>query len=77
MPVPRRRCLELDHTLGLAAAADARVVIPIQPSLRSLNVAMASAMALGEVLCGNASQIVIRNNRSLSTGCPVTPTLSA
>ena len=34
----------------VAAAADARVVIPIQPGLRSLNVAMAAAMALGEAL---------------------------
>ncbi len=34
----------------VAEAADARVVIPIRPGLRSLNVAMASAMALGEAL---------------------------
>jgi tRNA(Leu) C34 or U34 (ribose-2'-O)-methylase TrmL len=33
-----------------AAAADARLVIPIKPSLRSLNVAMAAAMAVGEAL---------------------------
>ena len=32
------------------AAADARLVIPIAPGLRSLNVAMAAAMALGEAL---------------------------
>jgi len=32
------------------AAADARLVIPIKPGLRSLNVAMAAAMALGEAL---------------------------
>ena len=32
------------------AAADARLVIPIQPGLRSLNVAMAAAMAVGEAL---------------------------
>ena len=31
-------------------AADARIVIPIRPPLRSLNVAMAAAMALGEAL---------------------------
>ena len=31
-------------------AADARLVIPIAPGLRSLNVAMAAAMALGEAL---------------------------
>jgi tRNA (cytidine/uridine-2'-O-)-methyltransferase len=34
----------------VATAADARLVIPIEPGLRSLNVAMASAMALGEAL---------------------------
>jgi tRNA (cytidine/uridine-2'-O-)-methyltransferase len=34
----------------VAAAADAQLVIPIKPSLRSLNVAMAAAMALGEAL---------------------------
>jgi tRNA (cytidine/uridine-2'-O-)-methyltransferase len=34
----------------VASAADARVVIPIKPGLRSLNVAMAAAMALGEAL---------------------------
>jgi tRNA (cytidine/uridine-2'-O-)-methyltransferase len=32
------------------AAADARLVIPIKAGLRSLNVAMAAAMALGEAL---------------------------
>lgn len=35
---------------AVAAAADARVKIPIKPSLRSLNVAMAAAMAVGEAL---------------------------
>lgn len=34
----------------VAGAADARLVIPIKPGLRSLNVAVASAMALGEAL---------------------------
>jgi tRNA (cytidine/uridine-2'-O-)-methyltransferase len=34
----------------VAEAADARVVIPIRPSLRSLNVAIAAAMGLGEAL---------------------------
>jgi tRNA (cytidine/uridine-2'-O-)-methyltransferase len=34
----------------VASAADARLVIPIEPGLRSLNVAMAAAMALGEAL---------------------------
>ena len=32
------------------AAADARLLIPLQPGLRSLNVAMAVAMAAGEAL---------------------------
>jgi tRNA (cytidine/uridine-2'-O-)-methyltransferase len=32
------------------AAADARVVIPIKPGLRSINVATAAAMVLGEAL---------------------------
>ena len=36
-------------------AADARLVIPIKPPLRSLNVAMAAAMALGEALRQTAS----------------------
>jgi tRNA (cytidine/uridine-2'-O-)-methyltransferase len=34
----------------VVAAADARLKIPIQPGLRSLNVAMAAAMAVGEAL---------------------------
>jgi tRNA (cytidine/uridine-2'-O-)-methyltransferase len=35
---------------AVAEAADARLVIPIRSGLRSLNVAMAAAMALGEAL---------------------------
>jgi tRNA (cytidine/uridine-2'-O-)-methyltransferase len=35
---------------AVADAADARLVIPIRPGLRSLNIAMAAAMALGEAL---------------------------
>jgi len=35
---------------AVAAAADARVKIPIKPPLRSLNVAIAAAMAVGEAL---------------------------
>ena len=31
-------------------AADARLTIPIRPGLRSLNVAVAAAMALGEAM---------------------------
>lgn len=34
----------------VAAVADARLAIPIKPGLRSLNVAMATAMALGEAV---------------------------
>ncbi len=34
----------------VAAEADARLNIPIKPTLRSLNVAMAAAMAVGEAL---------------------------
>ena len=34
----------------VVTAADARLMIPIKPGLRSLNVAMAVAMALGEAL---------------------------
>ena len=37
----------------VAATADARVVIPIVAGLRSMNVAMAAAMALGEALRQN------------------------
>jgi tRNA (cytidine/uridine-2'-O-)-methyltransferase len=32
------------------AAADARLLIPMRPGLRSINVAMVAAMALGEAL---------------------------
>jgi tRNA (cytidine/uridine-2'-O-)-methyltransferase len=35
---------------AVAEAADARLVIPIKPGLRSLNVATAAAIALGEAL---------------------------
>jgi tRNA (cytidine/uridine-2'-O-)-methyltransferase len=37
-------------TDDVKAVADAQLVIPIKPGLRSLNVAMAAAMALGEAL---------------------------
>ena len=37
------------------AAADARLVVPIRPALRSLNVAVAAAMVLGEALRQTAS----------------------
>jgi tRNA (cytidine/uridine-2'-O-)-methyltransferase len=35
---------------AVASAADARLKIPIKPGLRSLNVAMAAALAVGEAL---------------------------
>src|SRR5260221_561745 len=41
----------------VVAAADARLVIPIKPGLRSLNVAVAAAMALGEALRQTGSAI--------------------
>ena len=41
----------------VAATADARLVIPIKPGLRSLNIAMAAAMALGEALRQTGSAI--------------------
>jgi tRNA (cytidine/uridine-2'-O-)-methyltransferase len=37
-------------TDAVVAAADARLLIPIKPPLRSLNVAMSAAMAIGEAL---------------------------
>lgn len=40
----------------VVAAADATLVIPIAPGLRSLNVAMAAAMALGEALRQTGAQ---------------------
>jgi len=42
---------------AVVAAADARVVIPIKPGLRSLNVAVAAAMALGEALRQTSSAL--------------------
>jgi tRNA (cytidine/uridine-2'-O-)-methyltransferase len=46
----------------VVAAADARLVIQIQPGLRSLNVAMSAAMALGEALrqTGSANKETVR-----------------
>ncbi len=41
----------------VVTAADARLVIPIKPGLRSLNVAVASAMALGEALRQTGSNL--------------------
>ena len=42
-------------------AADARLVIPIASGLRSLNVAMAAAMALGEALRQTGSTMAPRS----------------
>jgi tRNA (cytidine/uridine-2'-O-)-methyltransferase len=44
----------------VVSAADAALVIPIMPGLRSLNVAMAAAMALGEALRQTGSAIGIK-----------------
>ena len=41
----------------VVTAADARLVIPIQAGLRSLNVAMSAAMALGEALRQTGSAV--------------------
>jgi tRNA (cytidine/uridine-2'-O-)-methyltransferase len=45
---------------AVADTADARLVIPIKPGLRSLNVAMAAAMAIGEALrqTGPQAQVI-------------------
>lgn len=44
-------------TDAVVAAADARLVIPIKRSLRSLNVAVTVAMAVGEALRQTGSAI--------------------
>jgi tRNA (cytidine/uridine-2'-O-)-methyltransferase len=44
-------------TDAVVAAADARLVIPIKPTLRSLNVAVTAAMAVGEALRQTGSAI--------------------
>jgi tRNA (cytidine/uridine-2'-O-)-methyltransferase len=41
---------------AVANVADARLLIPLRPGLRSLNVAMAAAMALGEALRQTGSE---------------------
>jgi tRNA (cytidine/uridine-2'-O-)-methyltransferase len=51
----------------VVAAADARLVIPIKPGLRSLNVAMAAAMAIGEAL----RQTTAACSGKVGTGFPV------
>jgi tRNA (cytidine/uridine-2'-O-)-methyltransferase len=42
---------------AVADLADARLKIPIRPTLRSLNVAMAAALAVGEALRQTGSRI--------------------
>src|SRR4029453_1826603 len=53
----------------VVAAADARLVIPIRPGLRSLNVAMAAAMALSEALRQTSSAAAAQSGKSRWT-CP-------
>ena len=45
------------------AAADARLVIPMREGLRSLNVAMAAAMAVGEALRQTGERCMRRTAR--------------
>jgi len=51
----------------VAAVADARLVIPIEPGLRSLNVAMAAAMAVGEALRQTRSANFAQDGNSVWT----------
>ena len=53
--VPLQKSVNLNRFIPdapdpVAAAADARLLIPLQPGMRSLNVALAAAMAVGEAL---------------------------
>ncbi len=50
-------------TEAVAAAADARLVIPIRPDLRSLNVAMSAAMAVGEALRQTGHRTAVETGR--------------
>jgi tRNA (cytidine/uridine-2'-O-)-methyltransferase len=50
-------------TEAVTAAADARLVIPIRPDLRSLNVAMSAAMAVGEALRQTSHQMAVETGR--------------
>lgn len=49
---------------NVSAAADERLAIPMQPGMRSLNVAMAAAMALGEALRQTGATNGIRTFRA-------------
>jgi tRNA (cytidine/uridine-2'-O-)-methyltransferase len=48
---------------AVAAVADARLKIPILPALRSLNVAMAAAMAIGEALRQTGGPVQMKESR--------------
>jgi tRNA (cytidine/uridine-2'-O-)-methyltransferase len=50
-------------TEAVATAADARLVIPIRPDLRSLNVAMSAAMAVGEALRQTGHRTAVETGR--------------
>jgi tRNA (cytidine/uridine-2'-O-)-methyltransferase len=50
-------------TDAVAAAADARLVIPIRLDLRSLNVAMSAAMAVGEALRQTGHRTAVETGR--------------
>jgi tRNA (cytidine/uridine-2'-O-)-methyltransferase len=49
---------------AVAEVADARLVIPIKPELRSLNVAIAAAMALGEALRQSGPSVAVQKSAS-------------
>lgn len=51
------------------AAADARIMVPMQPGLRSLNVAVAAAMILGEALRQVSQHSVENSNPLAATEC--------
>lgn len=51
------------------AAADARLVIPLQPGCRSLNLAQAAAMALGEALRQTGGFAVAARNETGKAAC--------
>ena len=53
----------------VASTADARLLIPMQPGLRSINVAMACAMALGEALRQRAAAVIMRRFIRRTAGC--------
>ncbi len=46
-------------------AADARLVIPLRPGLRSLNVAIAAAMVAGEALRQSGGIVALPQSRTL------------